>query len=120
MTLALLVLFWEKDEVLLDGVDVMDDFRDESAVDFGVAPFGDMGETGDIGDMGVVAGTGFGLSLGFAEVAGVVLAAVVVGAALAGAVTGAGLAGVGLAGAGTRLIPGDCEGLRVVGLGLAG
>ena len=118
MTLALFVLFCEKDEALLDGVDVMDDFREESAVDFGVAPFGDMGETGDIGDIGVVAGTGFGLSLGFAEVAG--LAAVVIGAALAGAVTGAGFAGVGLAGAGTRLIPGDCEGLRVVGLGLAG
>ena len=119
MTLALLVLFCEKDEALLEGVDVIDDFRDESAVDLGVAPFGDMGETGDIGDIGVVAVTGFGLSLGFTEVAGVILAAVV-GAALAGADAGAGLAGVGLAGAGTRLIPGDCDGLRVLGLGLAG
>ena len=112
ITLALLVLFWENDEALLEGVEeVIDDFREELAVDFGVAPFGDMGETGDIGDIGDVAVSGLGVSLdGFTEVAAVVSAVVVV-VAFAGVVLGAGLAAVvveaSLAGAGTLFIAGD-------------
>lgn len=114
ITLALLVLFWENDEALLEGVEeVIDDFREELAVDFGVAPFGDIGETGDIGDIGDVAVSGLGVSLdGFTEVAAAVLEVVVaVVVAFAGVVLGAGLAAVvveaSLAGAGTLFIAGD-------------
>jgi hypothetical protein len=102
MTLAaLLELFCEKeDDALLDdvladdGVDVIDDFREELAVvDFGVVPIGDTGERGDFGVVAVAEAAGFELSEDFAGVPALAAAAL--------------------------LTAGDWLGLSVVGLCLA-
>ncbi len=76
-----------------EGVDVIDDFREELAVDFGVVPIGDKGERGVFGVVAVAEAAGFVLSEDFAGVA--VLAAAVL------------------------LTEGDWVGLSETGLGLA-
>ena len=82
------------DDVLTDdGVDVIDDFREELAVDFGVVPIGDTGERGVFGVVAVAVAAGFELSEDFAGVAGLAAAAL--------------------------LTAGDWLGLSEVGLGLA-